>query len=60
MATFRNEWKLAPLNKKNCEAHPGSNLVQNSNVSRTKEDYITQILEEDEEKFTKKLSQEFC
>ena len=58
MAT-RNKRKLAALNKENCEEHPRSNLVQNSNVPRSQEDYITQVSEEIEERVTKKLSQDF-
>ena len=58
MAT-RNKRKLAALNKENCEKHPRSNLAQNSNVSRSQEDYITQVSEEIEGRVTKKLSQEF-
>ena len=58
MAT-RNKRKLAALNKKNCEEHPRSNLAQNSNVPRSQEDYITQVFEEIEGSFTKKLPQEF-
>ena len=50
---------MAALNKENCEEDPRSNLVQNSNVSRSEEDYITQVSEEIEGKVTKKLSQEF-
>ena len=55
----RNKRKLAALNKENCEEHPRSNLVQNSNVPRSQEDYITQVSEEIEGRVTKKLSQEF-
>ena len=58
MAT-RNKRKLAALNKENCEEHPRSNLVQNSNVPRLQADYITQVSEEIEGRVTKKLSQEF-
>ena len=59
MAT-RNKRKLAALNKENCEEqHPRSNLMQNSNVPRSQEDYITQVSEEIEGRVTKKLSQEF-
>ena len=58
MAT-RNKKKLAALNKENCEEHPRSNLVQNSNVPRSQEDYITQVSEENEGRVTKKLSQQF-
>ena len=58
MAT-RNKRKLAVLNKENCDEQPRSNLVQNSNVPRSQEDYVTQVSEEIEERVTKKLSQEF-
>ena len=57
MAT-RNKWKLAALHKENCEEHPRSNLAQNSNVTRSQEDYITQVSEEIQGRVTKKLSQE--
>ena len=39
--------------------HPSSNLVQNSKVPKSQEDYITQVSEETESRVTKKLSQEF-
>ena len=58
MAT-RNKRKLAASNKEICEEHPRTNLVQNSNVPRSQEDYITQVFEEIEGRVTKKLSQEF-
>ena len=58
MAT-RNKRNLAALNKENCEEHPRSNLAQNSNVSRSQEDCITQVSEEIEGKVTKRLSKEF-
>ena len=58
MAT-RNKRKLTALNKENCEEHHRSNLVQNSNVPRSQEDYITQVSEVIEGRVTKKLSQEF-
>ena len=58
MAT-RNKRKLAALNKENCEDYPRSNLASISNVSRSQEDYITQVSEEIEGRVTKKLSQEF-
>ena len=58
MAT-RNKRKLAALNEENCEEHPRSNLVQNSSVPRSQEDYITQVSEEIDGRVTKKLSQEF-
>ena len=59
MATLRNKSKLVALNKEKCEEHPRSNLAQNLNVSRSQEDYITQVSEEIEARVTKKLSQEF-
>ena len=58
MAT-RNKRKPAALNKENCEEHPKVNLVQNSNVPSSQEDFITQVSEEIEGMVTKKLSQEF-
>ena len=59
MATLGNQRKLAALNKENCEAHPRSNLTQNSNVPRSQKDYITQVSEEIEGRVTKKLSHDF-
>ena len=59
MATLRNKWRLAALNKENCEDNPRSNLAKSSKVHRSQEDYITQISEEIEGRVTKKLSQEF-
>ena len=59
MAILRNKRKHAALNKENCEEHPRSNLAQNSNVLRSQEDYITQVSEEIEGRFTKRLSKEF-
>ena len=58
MAT-RNNRKLAALNKENCYEHSSSNLVQNSNVPRSQEDYITEVSEEIEGRVTKMLPQEF-
>ena len=59
MATRRNKRELEPLKKENCEEHPKSNLAQNSNVSRLQKDYINQVSEKIEGRFTKKLYQEF-
>ena len=50
---------MAALNKENCAEHPRNNLAQNSNVPRSQEDYITEVSEEIEGRFTKMLSQEF-
>ena len=57
--TTRNKKNLAALNKENCEEHPRSNLAQNSSASRSQEDYITQVSEENEGRVTKRLSKEF-
>ena len=57
--TTRSKRKLAALNKENCEENPRSNLAQNSGAPRSQEDYITQVSEEIEGKFTKRLSKEF-
>ena len=59
MATLRNKKKLAALNEENFEEHPRSKMAQNSNAPRSQEDYITQISEEIEGRFTKKLSKGF-
>ena len=58
MTTKKSKRKLAALNKENCEEHPRSNLAQNSNVSRSQENYITQVFEEIEGRVTKRLSKE--
>ena len=57
--TTTNKRKLAALSKENCEEHPRSNLAQNSNVPRSQEHYITQVSEEIEGGFARKLSQQF-
>ena len=59
MATLRNKRKLAAVNKKTSEVNPRSNLVWNSNVVRSQEDYIIQVSEEVEGRVTKKMSQKF-
>ena len=59
MVTVRSKRKLAALNKENCEEYPRSNLAQNTNVPRSREDYITQVSKELESRLTKKLSKEF-
>ena len=59
MATLRNKKKLAAINKEKCEEHSGSNLAQNSNVSRSKEEYIIEVSEKFEGIVPKRLSQEF-
>ena len=59
MTTHRNKTKMAAKNMENCEEHPRSTLAHKSNVHRSHEDYITQVSEEIEGRFTKKLLQEF-
>ena len=59
MATLRNMRKLPATNKENCEEHLRSNLAQNSNVPKSREDLITQVSKEIEGKVTKKLFREF-
>ena len=56
---IRNKRKLAALNKEICEERPRSHVAQNSNVSRSQEEYISQVPVEIEGRVTKKLSQEF-
>ena len=46
---------MAALNKENCEKHPRSILAENSNVRRTKENYLTQVSEETEGRVTRKV-----
>ena len=58
MATLRNKRKLAALNHENCEELPRLYLAQNSNVPRSREDYITQFSAEIERRVTKNLPQE--
>ena len=55
MATLRNRRKLSVINKKVCKEHPGKKLAQNSKVSSSQGDYITQVSEEIECRFRKKL-----
>ena len=59
MAALGNKQKLAALNKETGEGHPRSNLAQNSNASRSQEDYTTQLFVEIEGRVTKKLFKEF-
>ena len=59
METLRNRPKLAASNKEKCEEHPKSNLVQNTIVSRSQEDNITQISEEIDGRVTNKMFKEF-
>ena len=59
MATLRNKWNLAAVNKENQEEHPRNNFSRHTTVTRISEYYITQSLEGIERRVTKKLSQEF-
>ena len=54
--TTRNKRKLAASKKDNFEEHPRSNLAQISSAPRSQGDYITQVSEEIEGRFTKRLS----
>ena len=59
MSAPRNKRKLAALNKESCEEHARSSFAQNSKIPRLQEDHITQICQKNEERVTKRLSQEF-
>ena len=59
MATLRNKRKLAAVTRKTQEENPRNGQSRNTSVPRINEEYITQIFEEIEGRFTKKLSQEF-
>ena len=59
MATLRNERKLAAVTRETQEEHPDNGQSRNTSVPRIDEEYITQISQEIENRFTKKLSQEF-
>ena len=59
MAALSNRRKLEALNKENCENHPRSSLVQNSNVPRSQDEEVTQFSAEIEARVSKKLPQEF-
>ena len=51
--------KRAAIITENCKEHLGSNLAGNSNIPKAQEDYITQVSEQNDDRVTKKLSQEF-
>ena len=59
MATLRNKRKLAAVTRETQEEHPRNGQSRNTCVPRINEEYITQVSEEIENRFTKKLSQEF-
>ena len=59
MGALKNKGQLEALNKENFEEHSRNNLAQNSKVTRSQDDYITQVSGEIDGRVTKKLSQEF-
>ena len=56
---MRNKRKLAAVTRETEEEHPTSGQSRNTSVPRINEEYIRQISEVSEGRFTKKLSQEF-
>ena len=56
MATLRNKRKLASVTRETQEEHPRNGQSRNTSVPRTNEEYITQVSEEIQGRFTKKLS----
>ena len=59
MATLRNKRTLAALNKENCEEKFRNNQAQNTSVTKSQEEYFTQVSEEIEGRMNNKLSKEF-
>ena len=59
MATLRIKRKLAAVTRERQEEHPRNGQSRNTSVPRINEEYITQVFEEIESRFTEKLSQEF-
>ena len=59
MATLRNKRKLAAVTRQTQEEHPRNGQSRNTSVPRFNEEFITQVSEEIEVRFSKKLSQEF-
>ena len=59
MPTLRNKRELAAVTRETQEEHPRNGQSQNTSVPRINEEYITQVSEEIEGRFSKKLSQEF-
>ena len=59
MATLRNKRKLAAVTRETQEENPRNGQSRNTSVPRNNEEYIAQLSEEIEDRFTKKLSQEF-
>ena len=59
MPTLRNKRKLAAVTRETQEEHPRNGQSRNTSVPRINEECITQVSEQIEGRFTKKLSQEF-
>ena len=59
MAALKKKWKHAILIQESCKENSRSRLTQNTSVSGSHEDYITQVSEENEARVTKKLSKVF-
>ena len=59
MATSRNERKLAAVTRETQEENPRNGQSRNTSVRRIHEEYITQVSEQIEIRFTEKLSKEF-
>ena len=58
MATMRNKRKLAAVTREIRDENPRNGQSRKTSVPRMNEDYITQVAEEIEARFTEKLSQE--
>ena len=59
MATLRNKRKLAAVTRETQEENPRNGQSRNTSVPIINEENITQVSEQIEGRFTKKLSQEF-
>ena len=59
MATLRNKRKLAAVTRETQEEHPRNGQSRTTSVPRINEEFITQVSEEIEGRFTKKLSQDY-
>ena len=53
-----NKWKLAAVSRETQEEHPRNGQSRDTSIPRINEEYITQVSEEIEGRFTKKLSRE--
>ena len=59
MATLRNKRKLAAVTRETQEEHPRNGQSRTTSVPIINEEFITQVSEEIEGRFTKKLSQDY-